>query len=306
MRYAISELDIFFISYDEPNADALWDDLGARSPRPVQRIHGIKGFDAAHRAAAEKSSTPRFVTIDGDNVVNNSLFFQWVDEGQDGRDLVFSFKAKNVVNGLEYGNGGVKVWPKSLVLKVPTHESGKDGASATDFCWTYRYMQVDHCASIAHPNGSPLQAFRAGYREAVKMSLIGGLKLDSWEETKERMASVNASRLNVWTSVGADIPNGWWTIYGARQGLYDLWMRGLDPDLIRDYDWFDRYWVNFYDHEPDLAAKAIARRLDAALGTITADLDAKQSRWFKTTYLNPERTGLMIPDLAPILLDEDD
>lgn len=300
MRYAVSELDIFFISYDEPNADTLWEDLQERAPRSVKRVHGIKGFDAAHRACAEQSTTDRFVTIDGDNLIQNSLFFQWVDEGTDGKDLVFSFKAKNIVNGLEYGNGGVKVWPKALVLNVPTHERADSDAGATDFCWVYRYMQVDHCASIAVPNASPLQAFRAGYREAVKMSLIGGVKLDTWKETKERFAAVNRSRLFVWLSVGADISNGWWTIYGARQGLYDLWLRNLNPDLIRDYDWFDQYWTNFHDHEPDLAAKAIGRRLDNALGTNIADLDPKQSRWFKETYINPDRSGLMLPNMAPV------
>lgn len=306
MKYAISELDIFYISYDEPNAEATYESLCAQAPRPIKRVHGVKGFDAAHRMCAEASETPRFVTIDGDNMIHNSLFFQRIDDAP-GRDLVFSFKAKNIINGLEYGNGGVKVWPRGLVLQVPTHEHAKTAEASTDFCWTYRYMQVDHLASYVHCNQSPLQAFRAGYREGVKMTLIDGLKLASWEETASRMYPPNFSRLLTWMSVGADVDNGWWAIYGARQGFADTWL-DKEPvlEIITDYDWFSLYFESQFEFfDPEFAAKALGRKINKHLGLEIADLDESQSRWFKQVYLNPSRQGIMIPSMAPVDFEDD-
>ena len=47
----VTELDIFYISYDEPNCEEHWADLLNKVPW-AKRVHGVKGFDAAHKAAA--------------------------------------------------------------------------------------------------------------------------------------------------------------------------------------------------------------------------------------------------------------
>ncbi len=69
----VTELDIFYISYDEPNAEENWADLMNKVPW-AKRIHGVKGFDAAHKAAANQSETERFITVDGDNKVLTEFF----------------------------------------------------------------------------------------------------------------------------------------------------------------------------------------------------------------------------------------
>jgi hypothetical protein len=40
----------------------------------AKRVDGIKGSDAAHKAAADASSTDRFVLIDGDNIPDAEFF----------------------------------------------------------------------------------------------------------------------------------------------------------------------------------------------------------------------------------------
>ena len=62
----IADIDIVFISYDEPNADRNWIELKKIAPW-AKRIHGVKGSDSAHKAAADISDTDRLVTVDGDN-----------------------------------------------------------------------------------------------------------------------------------------------------------------------------------------------------------------------------------------------
>jgi hypothetical protein len=305
MKWAISDLDIFYLSYDEPWADKFYADLCAKIPKKVKRIHGVKGFDNAHRKAAEQSETPRFVTVDGDSMVTGSLLFQKVDD-EDQKDLVFSFKAKNVVNGLEYGNGGVKVWPKNLVLQVPTHENANSYKGMTDFCWTYRYLQVDHLGSEVHFNLTPYHAWRAGYREGMKMGFHEGRKLPTWKEAEEVLHRPNLSRLKIWASVGADVANGWWAIYGTRAGFYDLWFHGRDFSVINDYDYFKNLWdVQYHHHDPELAGMDVGRRIEKNLGVVFANLDPVQSAWFKTVFINPERSGIMMPDMDPVEFSDD-
>ena len=42
------ELDVVFLSYDEPNADLHYADLCNKVPW-AKRVHGVKGSDEAHK-----------------------------------------------------------------------------------------------------------------------------------------------------------------------------------------------------------------------------------------------------------------
>ena len=61
MKLKLAEIDIIYLSYDEPNAEENYADLLAKVPW-AKRVHGIKGSDAAHKACATLSETDRFLT----------------------------------------------------------------------------------------------------------------------------------------------------------------------------------------------------------------------------------------------------
>lgn len=134
----VTELDIFYISYDEPNAEDNWADLLNKVPW-AKRVHGVKGFDAAHKAAAEQSETERFITVDGDNIVMDDFFEQTLDVpdtdayGNNIAESIFSWNGKNLLNGLVYGNGGLKCWPTEYTKTIRTHEAADDG-EGMEFC----------------------------------------------------------------------------------------------------------------------------------------------------------------------------
>ena len=65
-NFHLTQFDLFFLSYDEPNAEENWADLLDKAPW-AKRVHGVKGFDAAHRECARQSETPWFITVDADN-----------------------------------------------------------------------------------------------------------------------------------------------------------------------------------------------------------------------------------------------
>jgi hypothetical protein len=303
MKLRLRDLDVFYISYDEPDCDFTHRELVERTGKQVKRVHGVKGFHAAHRRCAELSETKRFVTIDGDNIVMDDLFDQVIDISQ-GADLVFSFRAQNIINGLEYGNGGVKVWPRGLVLQVPTHEQGSN-PNENDFCWRYRYMQVDHLGSQVHCNYSPYQAFRAGYREAIKLSLIEGKKLATWKATEAVINKWNLSRLKTWLSTGAEIQNGLWAILGARRGFYDLWNNQVQLQDINDYDYMNMYFhaTGYKDEDVE---NNIIDMFDPlyTIGMYTRLLSPKLSVWFKDVYVNAPRSGIMNPVVPPVEFDD--
>jgi hypothetical protein len=100
----IVEFDVVFLSYDEPNADLHYADLCNKIPW-AKRVHGVKGSDAAHKEAAKLSETDWVITVDADNIVNPNFFN--LDIIEDPKIEVYSWSAKNRINGLLYGNGGL-------------------------------------------------------------------------------------------------------------------------------------------------------------------------------------------------------
>ena len=64
-----TEFDIFYISFDEPDYKKNYADLLTKAPW-AQHVHGVVGFDNAHKECARRSSTERFISVDGDNIVD--------------------------------------------------------------------------------------------------------------------------------------------------------------------------------------------------------------------------------------------
>ena len=269
----LSELDVVFISYDEPNAEAHWADLLRKAPW-AKRVHGVKGFDAAHKAAANEASTDFFITVDGDNIVKDGFLDTEIDDVEGG--MVLSFASKNNINGLTYGNGGLKIWPTEYVKVMAFHEDSSD-TQAVDFCWDDTYRQQNVLSSENFQNGSAYQSFRAGFREGVKMSLNRGARVKA-ENFLRTMDKDNLTRLRIWCSVGNDVDFGDWAIHGARLGAYKTICTDWNFGEIRDYDWFDAY---FKTVQTEMSSHQAMKKLNDLVGLGVVDLDAAQSSFFK-------------------------
>lgn len=239
-KIALSELDVIFISYDEPNADENWADLQNKCPW-AKRSHGVFGSDAAHKAAAQLSETDRFITIDGDNIIDPNFFNLEISVTANESNRIYSWAATNMINGLVYGNGGIKVWPVEAVMKMKTHEISENPECDVDFCWDLDYQQINKIYSETHINASPYQAFRAGFREGVKMGLDEGRKV-TVDEFHQKVYPENLKRLRIWCSIGADVENGLWAIYGTRLGCYKSLLTDWDHKLVRDFEQHTKHW----------------------------------------------------------------
>ena len=249
----VKDYDIIYLSYDEPNAEENYADLLRKVPW-AKRVHGIEGSDAAHKACAELSETKRFITIDGDNKIHHGFIDEVIDfkEDIDLENSVISWSGYNIVNGLTYGNGGIKCWPKDVVLNMRTHENAdpNNPNAQVDFCWDLNYVQVSKTYSEVYNNATPQQAWRAGFREGVKMSLHEGVKLDT-DVFSKRVHRKNLQRLKIWQTVGMDVPNGIWAIYGAREGCYKTNCTDWDYVNVRDFEYLNDLWNNHYSKIPE-------------------------------------------------------
>ena len=279
----IADLDVIYLTYDEPNKEENWIKIQNMVPWAV-RVDGVKGSDAAHKAAADASSTSRFVLIDGDNLPDPAFFNCQLRLDETNRDCVFRWRARNHINGLQYGNGGLSSWTKDFVYAMKTHEAS-DGLAANDveFCFYPNYWAMSDCYSTTYPNYTPFQAWRAGFREGVKMSLDRGAR-PTVEQFKETVASRNLNNLTIWHNVGADVENGVWAIYGARLGTYMTMLTDWDHANVQ---WFDNYvemWEKHKDVDPLVEAAIVGDSLKDKLGLPMCMLNADQSKFFKRHY----------------------
>jgi hypothetical protein len=285
----VDHIDCVFLSYDEPNCEENWQRVLELCPRAV-RVHGVSGSDRAHKACAEISDSERVLIIDGDNWVDPSVFsFSYTFSPEWSVDhSVLSFPARNSVNGLEYGNGGVKIWPRSVIENMRTHEAvselGSDG-SGVDFCWSVDYVLMPQCLSETRINATAAQAWRAGFREGVKMALVDGGWIPDPEQWLAQIAKINLRRLETWLNVGRDVRHGAWAILGARQGLARTMVELVDPQSVHDFDHLDYLWETMAcaleDPLVEIRRSGLQLRDHLGIAVSTEPLTPAQSSWHK-------------------------
>jgi hypothetical protein len=262
------DLDVIFLSYDEPNADAHFALLQQLAPQ-AKRVHGVKGFDAAHKAAAQAASTERFITVDADTQALPAFFNTEVAIPSHIHKSTWSWSSVNDVNGLCYGNGGLKIWHKDMIGTLVSHEQAK-GALAYDFCHHAGYSQFDTCYSSTHPNGSARQAFRAGLREVVKLGRNDKGEPIPPHLVAKLMGQLNMRRLLIWMTAGADSLHGDWMLLGARTGFWLNTQKDFNPDTVTDFSRFAELWDKDYAHMATQAHGAADANTDADAGVNAA------------------------------------
>jgi len=304
-RIDIADLDCIFLTYDEPNAEENWVKIKNMVPW-ARRVDGVKGSDAAHKAAGEASDTERFILIDGDNLPDPAFFNLTLEfPNVEYERAVFRWRARNHVNGLMYGNGGLSSWTKEFVANMRTHEA-TDGRTETEveFCFDPLYWPMYDCYSTTYPNGDAFHAWRAGFREGVKMCLNKGAK-PTVEEFRDRVHHRNLDHLTIWHNVGADVDYGLWAIAGSRQGTYMTMLTGWDHREVQDFDKLAEIWATVKDSDPRLLANRIGPDLGTQLDLPMSILEAEQSKFFKHHYRsNWHNQGVMVREIDVIRRQE--
>lgn len=246
--WRLRDFPAVFLSYDEPWADAHWRHLRARLPGAV-RVHGVKGLDACHKAAAAAVPGDWVLTVDADTRIDAALADAPVPQPFLTGDFRLDWPARNAVNGLWSGNGCVKLWPKALLEEMRTHEAAPEGSPSLDHdvagIRPGRSAQVamPERAAVTDPAQTAFHAFRAGLRETVflrRMAEGAATRqgLPGWRDDP-----ATARLIAIWCTIGCHAPFGRWQLYGARLGLaLPGLMPGWRPEFVNDYARIAALW----------------------------------------------------------------
>ncbi len=160
-----------------------------------------------------------------------------------------------------------------LLSKVPWAKR-VDGVKGFDSA------NLHNCYSSTVINTDPRQAFIAGYREGVKMSLDKGERFKP-EDFVRRVEPSNLKNLVTWMSVGADVENGKYAMIGARMGCYATTINtNHSSDSIRDVDKMAEIFASSVE-DVDESLIAYAESLKQRIGVPIATYDSEESYFFK-------------------------
>jgi hypothetical protein len=302
----VADLDCIYLTYDEPQREEFWVKIRNMIPW-AKRVDGVKGSDAAHKAAGEASSTERFILIDGDNMPDPK-FFNLTMEFPDSEweNAVFRWRARNHINGLMYGNGGLSSWTRTFVNRMKTHEATTGTAETeVEFCFDPLYWPMYDCYSTTYPNGSAFHAWRAGFREGVKMCLNRGTR-PTISEFKDRVHQRNLDHLTIWHNVGRDVDHGAWSIAGSRMGTYMTMITPQwDHRAVQDFAELEKLWNTVKDSDPEQVAGRVAEDLTTQLDLPVNMMLENESAFFKQHYRsNWHNRGVMTREIDVIRQQE--
>lgn len=211
--------DVFFLSHGEPNAPQNLAVLQKYVPY-AKCVADIDGIHEAHRQCAIQSNTPMFYVVDADAEVLPDFFWSFMPLG-DERKYTHIWRARNAVNKLVYGHGGIKLFPRMAVRDA--HK-----VMPLDFSMTVASVKLmPQIGSINRFDSTPYQSWKGAFRECAKLAK---------QNTKEARY-----RLKTWCTIGTNAE----CLRGAQEGR--LWSRNnQDIRLINDPNFLEQFYVRRY------------------------------------------------------------
>ena len=184
---SITEMfDIVFLSYNEPNAQERFEKLqerldklttvSKRKPNLIW-VKDIDGIFNAHQHASNQVTSNMFWVVDGDADVLDTFDFSYMPDVYD-EEVVHVWNSMNLINGLEYGYGGVKLFPTQMVRDATSW--GLDFTTGL----SSRFKAIPELSCYTRFNTDAYSAWRSAFRECVKLSLNDDTeskeRLDAW------------------------------------------------------------------------------------------------------------------------------
>jgi MoaA/NifB/PqqE/SkfB family radical SAM enzyme len=269
-----NNLDVVFISYNEPNAEDNWQRVLEKAPW-AKRVNGVKGIFNAHKEAARIAETDMFYVVDGDAYLTDEWQFDFQPNIFD-RDCAYVWHSINPVNGLTYGYGGVKLFPRKALIKVKSWNT-------LDLFTTVasKLKVVDTVSNITAFNTDEYSTWRSAFREVVK--LCNAMKKDPND--------TNASlRLDRWKTAGLDKPYGNYALAGASAAVA-FFNRNYDtPELqqINNREWLYTMFKNekpsVFNYKPIKIVKREEIVVDPTVYTKLAHSNPDHADWFVVNW----------------------
>ena len=224
-----ADFDIFMISFHEAEADRNFAQLKVRFPE-AQHVKNIEGIGNAHEKCGELANSEMVYIVDADADIMDHFKFDYIPPMSKRSNTTYVWSARNPINGLEYGYGAVKLFPKQQLIEMG-HELPDFSAGASF------YQPVSDISNITRFNKDPYRTWRSAFREAVKLA-SAVVPNQKQSETDER--------LNAWCTIDNGERFGRYCIKGALEGkAYGEENKGdIDAlNKINDYEWLREQFV---------------------------------------------------------------
>ncbi len=158
----VTGIDIVYLSYDEPLADELYARLQQVFGRDIKRLHGVSPLRRALKLTAELVDTEHYWLADGDFEID--LSFEPARVPPQGDDIAMTvLQARNALNGLTYGNGGLKV-----IRTEAMRQMSDETVDVLAAIGKAEFLPI--CAGVTRINQTPYHAWKAAYREVAMIS----------------------------------------------------------------------------------------------------------------------------------------
>lgn len=231
-------VDIVQLSYDEPLADELYARLQRVFGRRIKRLHGVAPLRRALKLTAELVDTDQYWLADGDFEIDPAFNPGKIPPLPDGIAMTV-LQAENALNGLVYGNGGLK-----LIRTEAIREMGDDTVDVLAAIGKVEFLPV--CAGVTRFNQTPFHAWKAGFREVAMITRGGeyGMGPEWAELVTDRWLNYSEG---VYATFGAA---------GAQAGIDFARETGRDSALwqqINDPAWLKRWFDECYPKLMNLA-----------------------------------------------------
>jgi len=223
---------IFFISYDEPEADEHYKRVLQFHPQ-AKRVHGVKGLYNAHLACATQCDEDFFYTVDGD-----TYLVKPIPEVKGTSKHIQFWRTWNPFIRDAYGNASIKLWDKSLYLQKneedEEHNLPGDNMMKVSLKKTTLNKNVVHYAMTNTEivseirMSSPKHKWRSAFREVVKLYSVPTYNFRK-----------SYSRISKWINSWDDMI---WM--GANEGVLFAQKNSLFVNKINDFVELDNIWLS--------------------------------------------------------------
>lgn len=228
--YNETTFDVVMISYHEAEADQNFQKLKLKYP-DAKHVKNVKGIGNAHKEAAAICDTEMVYIVDADADVLESFNFDFIPPMSKRDNTTYVWAARNPINGLEYGFGGIKLFPRKQLLEMG-HEL-PDFTAGVSF-----YQPISNVACVTRFNKDPFRTWRSAFRECAKLA--------SGIQQSETPKQQTIDRLEGWTTVDNGSRFGRYCIKGALEGkAYGEEFADNVEELnkINDFDWLRERFV---------------------------------------------------------------
>ena len=213
---------VYFLYTNEDNLNENWERLLTKAPHAIS-VPAPGNIFESHKHIANLCESDSFYVVDADCWIVDKFTFD--KKIQLTPKSVAVFRAKNPINGLVYGHGGIKLFSKDCFSAERLDRPDMTTTLADS------YIKVNVLASEHRFNYSAYATWRTAFREAVKLS-SGINKNNNDQETIER--------LDMWCQAGIESEFGYFSIQGARQGVEYANSAAANYNLVNNFEWLEK------------------------------------------------------------------